>query len=260
MNPLIVAAPNGARRGKADHPDLPVTVAEIAAEARACQQAGAAVLHLHVRDKDGGHSLDAGLYRAAIQAVEHSAPGMLVQITTEAAGRFALKDQIAVVRDVMPKAVSVAWREFAPEQQAQSRAFYAFAAEAQIHVQHILYSPDDIARFVAGLSLLPLQAHSVLLVLGSYGGAAASPADLPAYLAALGGAAHDWMVCAFGPAEHACAQAAIAAGGHARVGFENNLALVSGAVAPDTAALVAQFRGPLATPAQAREFWQIRST
>ena len=80
---MIIAAPNGARRGKADHPNLPMNIEEIAAEAAACQQAGAAVLHLHVRDSNGAHSLDAGLYRAASEAIAISAPGMVVQITTE---------------------------------------------------------------------------------------------------------------------------------------------------------------------------------
>ena len=47
-------------------------------------------------------------------------------------------------------------------------------------------------------------------------------------------------MCAFGAAEHACGAAAAALGGHVRVGFENNLLLKDGRVAPDNAALVAQ--------------------
>jgi len=47
-----------------------------------------------------------------------------------------------------------------------------------------------------------------------------------------------WTVCAFGPAEAACVTAAALAGGHVRVGFENNLHEPDGRVAPDNAALV----------------------
>ena len=46
----IAVAPNGARRTKADHPRLPMTPAEIAREAAAAREAGAAMLHLHIRD------------------------------------------------------------------------------------------------------------------------------------------------------------------------------------------------------------------
>ena len=49
-----------------------------------------------------------------------------------------------------------------------------------------------------------------------------------------------WSVCAFGATEHACVTAAAALGGHVRVGFENNLYLKDGRLAPDNAALVAQ--------------------
>ncbi len=249
---MVIAAPNGARRGKADHANLPVTIEEIAVEAARCQRAGAAVLHLHVRDRHGAHSLDAGLYRAAIVAIAGAAPGMLVQITTEAAGIFGLAEQIACVEATRPEAVSVAWREFAPEENPEARRFYSWAGEAGIHVQHILYSPEDIARFTA----YGMAGQSVLLVLGAYQGAAARPEDLPAYLGALG-EVRDWAVCAFGPQEHAVVQAAIKAGGHVRVGFENNLWLKDGRLAPHTAALVAQIKQDVMAPEEVRRLWEL---
>jgi len=250
MKPMVIAAPNGARRGKADHANLPISIAEIAAEAALCQQAGAAVLHLHVRDTNGAHSLDAGLYRAATQAIAEAAPGMLVQITTEAAGVFDLSAQMACVEAVRPEYVSVAWREFAPENNPEAPWFYDWASEMGIHVQHILYSPEDIARFTA----FGLENQSVLLVLGQYQGIEARVDELPAYLGALG-AVHDWCVCAFGKAEHAVARAAIAAGGHARVGFENNLWRQDGALAAGTHELVAQIENDVMSASEARAFW-----
>ena len=103
MKPMVIAAPNGARRGKADHAALPVSIAEIAAEAALCQKAGAAVLHLHVRDTNGAHSLDAGLYRAATQAVAETAPEMLVQITTEGRGCLGLTRKLPALRPCGPR-------------------------------------------------------------------------------------------------------------------------------------------------------------
>jgi uncharacterized protein (DUF849 family) len=50
---ILAVAPNGARKTKADHPALPMTPEEIAMTAAACHEAGAAMIHLHVRDPDG---------------------------------------------------------------------------------------------------------------------------------------------------------------------------------------------------------------
>ena len=55
----IAVAPNGGRRGKKDHPALPIGPEELASTAAACLEAGAAMIHAHVRDRDGGHLLDA---------------------------------------------------------------------------------------------------------------------------------------------------------------------------------------------------------
>ena len=64
-----MSAPNGARRSKDDHEALPLTPEELAACAESVADAGAAMLHLHVRDKQGKHSLDPDSYRAAISSI-----------------------------------------------------------------------------------------------------------------------------------------------------------------------------------------------
>ena len=56
----------------------------------------------------------------------------------------------------------------------------------------------------------------------------------------------DWFVCAFGRQEQACVLKAIEAGGHARIGFENNLYLPNGELADNSAALVSDLNGKLA--------------
>ena len=87
--------------------------------------------------------------------------------------------------------------------------------------------------------IVPGRRHSVLFVLGRYTKNQESmPADLLPFLAA-NAAGHSWSLCAFGRREAACATAAAALGGHARVGFENNLLLPDGSQAPDNAALIA---------------------
>ena len=104
---IIMAAPNGARKQKSDHPSLPVTIAETVATAKACYDAGASILHAHVRDEDGAHVLDAERYVSLLDAMRNAVPEMLVQITTEAVGRYSPQEQSDVVFAVKPDFVSV---------------------------------------------------------------------------------------------------------------------------------------------------------
>jgi uncharacterized protein (DUF849 family) len=73
----IQAALNGGRT-REDHPAMPQTPEELAADARACVDAGAAMLHFHPRDGAGGETLEAGPSANAILAVRESCPGVPV--------------------------------------------------------------------------------------------------------------------------------------------------------------------------------------
>lgn len=244
--PKLMVAPNGATRGKADHPALPITIPEIVETAKACHAAGAGGLHAHVRDAMGHHVLDAALYRELLLEMAQKVPGMSVQITTEAQGRYTPQQQRALVRAVRPAMVSAALREMlADDDRPAARRFYHETAEAGIAVQHILYDTADIARLAdeAVHGTLPAGPATILLVLGRYkDGKRAVPADLDPMLdtvrARLPGA--DWAVCAFGPRETECLLHADMSGGKLRVGFENNLLQRDGQVAPDNAARVAE--------------------
>ena len=242
--PRVMAAPNGARRTKADHPGLPVTVDEIVSEAKACLQAGATGLHAHVRDDHGRHSLDAGRYRELLSALRREAPEMRVQVTTESAGLYSPADQRALLRQLRPAAASVAIREMlADGDDPAARGCYHGAAEAGAEIQHILYDDDDVLllKHAVGKGTVPACGLLTLLVLGRYD--TQSPARLEQLaprqerLAAELPAA-DHAVCAFGPAETEILQAVLRQGGNIRVGFENNLHMQDGRLAPDNAARV----------------------
>jgi 3-keto-5-aminohexanoate cleavage enzyme len=244
MRPVIIAvAPNGGRRSKADHPALPMTAAEIAREAPPWVEAGASVLHLHVRGREGGHSLDAGLYTEATAAVRAAVGDRLViQITTEAIGLYGPDEQMEVVRQVRPEAVSLALRELAPTDEAGAFAeFLAWLKSERIATQLILYDRADAER-LAGLAeagRIDPATLSVLYVLGRYAERQrGEPAELLP-MRAVPLSVRDWMVCCFGPEEPRAAALAALLGGHARVGFENNFARPDGSPARDNADLVA---------------------
>lgn len=250
--PSIMVAPNGARRSKADHPALPITIAETVEAARSSFAAGAGAVHAHVRDEMGRHTLDAGLYAELITEMARQVPQMPVQITTEAVGLFSPEEQRAIVRAVRPEGVSVALREMWPNGAADAEAtrFYRWAIDEGIAVQHILYVPSDVERMVhlAGVGAIPRPAQ-LLFVLGRYEPPReGKPSDLVPFLNAASALPEpaDWAVCAFGPAETDCLVHAASAGGKARVGFENNLVGSDGSVAADNAQRVRELKQALA--------------
>jgi len=253
----LAVAPNGARKTHADHLRLPVTPDELAACARDCLDAGAAMIHLHVRRADGSHSLEVPDYAAAIAAVRQAVGDQLVlQLTTEAVGIYRPAQQIATVRALRPEAASVAIRELAPDDAAlpDATAFFQWMHREHVVAQYILYDAADVRRYAAlrASGAIPPGRHWVLFVLGRYAaGQTSTPADLLPFLAAWRDAGDEiaatpWAVCAFGRHEAACATAAVLLGGHARIGFENNLLLPDAATAADNAALLSAVRTPLA--------------
>ncbi len=118
MLPLVVmCAPNGARLGKSDHASVPLTPAELADCAEQLLACGVSVLHLHVRDKLGRHTLDVQAYSEAMTAIrERVGDELILQVTTEAVGAYGRQQQMALVRELRPEAVSLALRELCPDQ------------------------------------------------------------------------------------------------------------------------------------------------
>ena len=82
MDPLIItAAAVGAELTKEQQPHLPLTPAELAADAAACEEAGASIYHLHVRDPEGRPTMDVETFRAAHDAIR-SHSDVIVQFTS----------------------------------------------------------------------------------------------------------------------------------------------------------------------------------
>jgi uncharacterized protein (DUF849 family) len=221
-----------------------MTAAELARAAAECLEAGAAMIHIHVRGADGAHLLDAEAYLAAIAAVRKAVRDrLMVQITTESMGVYGASHQAATVLETHPEAVSLALSELAPRSLDERPLADFLMRLKRMHVwpQFILYSPEDAKRLadLQKSGVVPFDAVAVLYVLGRYTLLrTAAPSDLLPFLGAgLPRFAH-WSVCAFGRKEAACVTAGALMGGHVRVGFENNLALPGGERAANNAALV----------------------
>ncbi len=238
--PRLMVAPNGARLTQADHPALPITLPEIIATARDCHAAGADGLHLHLRDADGGHLLDAGAYREAVQELTAQVPDIAVQITTEAVGKYDPPHQRRVAMNAGASMVSASVRELCRDKKDVTQAFYRDCANQDIAIQHILYDRDDAELLARTLpqDLLTAPDLQLLFVLGRYAADQNSdPQDLDPFLDWMKtqNLTPDWAVCAFGQGETESLVYAARCGGKCRVGFENARVHADGRVAKDNA-------------------------
>ena len=263
-----MCAPNGARKTQADHPALPISPAELADCAESILQAGASIMHVHVRDDDGRHSLDVDRYRMATDAIRDRVGDQLVlQVTTEACGIYKAPEQIAMVRTLKPEAVSLALKELCPTDADAPIAsdFFSWLQAEDVMAQYILYTPEEVERFVSlrGQGVIPDKNPFVLFVLGRYSeDLTGDPDELEGFASALDDDT-EWAICCFGRTEQRATSLAAVNQGHARVGFENNLLLPDGTRAEDNAALVrfaatCQDERPVATAADVRNLFGKR--
>ncbi len=246
--PKLMVAPNGARKTKADHPALPITLDEVVADAIACSDAGADGLHLHLRNTEGGHVLDAGLYREALVELRQAVPDMVLQITTEAVGLYTAEQQRKVVEDVNPEAVSISLVEMLKDTEiSTAAALYNRCTEAGIAVQHILYAERDMQLMLDMFTCGAVDPNAVqlLFVLGRYSkDQQSAPSDLTPFIQWM--QTHcpsaEWAACAFGRHETKCLVAADREGGSVRVGFENSFFNDNGEIASSNVERVLELR------------------
>ncbi len=226
---IIMSAPNGARRQKTDHPALPITPDELAHCAVEIRDAGASIIHLHVRDEENQHSLDVERYRAAITAIRAAiGHDLVIQVTSEAVGRYSRFEQMDMVKALKPEAVSLALREICPTDAdlADTARFIDWMSAARVFPQYILYDEVDLARFEVyrKKGIFKNDTPFVLFVLGRYQANAPEAGKQPHPLIAQSHSAdYPWAVCGFGTNEGDAIAHAAKSGGHIRVGFENNI-------------------------------------
>jgi 3-keto-5-aminohexanoate cleavage enzyme len=88
MRPVVIAvAITGSVPRKRDNPALPVTAAEQIESTREAFEAGASLVHVHVRNADESPSSDPRLFAEVLQGVKRHCPGMIVQFSTGGRGR-----------------------------------------------------------------------------------------------------------------------------------------------------------------------------
>ena len=241
---LVTVAPTGAETAKADAPSLPVTLDELIDTARACQQAGAAVIHVHLRDALARPTLDVGYAREVVTALRETSD-LIVQLSTGGAVTDPEADRLAVL-DATPDAASLTCGtvNFGDDVFLNR---WAFLVELHQRMQELEIVPEfelfDLGHAAALRRLLdkhgpPYGGHVHCdLVMGVPGGMPGTAAALVAAVAMLPPEA-TFSATGVGRAALPVALAALAAGGHLRVGMEDTLSYAPERPVRDNAQLV----------------------
>jgi uncharacterized protein (DUF849 family) len=221
----VKACLNGGRT-RAEHAGVPLTPAELAADAVAVRAAGAFAVHVHPRAPDGAQTMDPKLCGAAVAAIRAAAPGFPVGLSTSAAidpDPFARAAAITAWRP-RPDFVSVNIGELGWAGIARA------ALRAGIAIEAGLSAPAEVQELVGS----PF-AHQILRALVEVDGGAQDAQAIGELIPK--GLAQLWH--GFGQRTWEVISAAATAGIDVRVGLEDVLVLPDGRTAADNAELVA---------------------
>ena len=269
---LITVAPTGAETAKDDCPQLPTTPEEIATTARECQAAGAAMIHLHVRDAEHRPTLDAGLLKEWVAAVRDSSD-LVVQLSTGGSVHDPL-DQRLKVLDAEPDSCSLTMgtTNFGDDVFSNPWPFvcelYQLAQERGVAPEFELFDLGQVHALTRLLDRYGLPAGGkvhVDLVMGVPGGMNGTTDALVAAVHDLPPETTSWSATGIGRSTLSVILASLSKGGHLRVGMEDVLTISKGVPVESNAQLVerAVAIGTLAqrtpfTPDQARELIGVR--
>jgi 3-keto-5-aminohexanoate cleavage enzyme len=270
-NPAIItAAICGAETTREMTPHLPVTAEELAEEAARCREAGASVIHLHVRRDDGTPTQDRALFQEALDAIRGRTDVIVQTSTGGAVGMSA--DERAQPLDCAPP----------PEMATLNAGSLNFGDDvflnpfplvrdfaSRMRAKGVVYELEcyDVGHVEACLRLaqegvIELPAHFDF-VMGVRGGIQATEDNLVFMVSKLPRGC-TFNVAGIGRHQLPMAELSLRMGGHARCGLEDNIYLSKGVLAKGSFELVARVGGlaraarrEIATPAQAREILRI---
>jgi uncharacterized protein (DUF849 family) len=286
---IITCAVTGNLTKPEQHPGLPVTPEQIANASLDAARAGAAAVHIHVRDPETGRpSMDIELYREVIQRIRAKDTDVIINLTTGPGGRF-------IPSDDDPKVAAPGTTLMRPEDRVEHiLALRPDICSLDLNTMNsgadvVINTPKNVTRMAAVITdagvkpeleifdsgdmhlALDLIRSGVLdgpglwtFVMGVKYGFSASPESVM-YARSLLPAGAQWAAFGVGRFEFPMVAQAWLAGGHVRVGLEDNIYISRGVLAESNAALVKRasdivhsLGGELATAQEAREQLGLR--
>ena len=264
---LITVAPTGAETSKADCPQLPTTLEEQVATAADCAAAGAAMVHLHIRDDEHRPTLDPVRLRDTVEGIRE-ATDLVVQLSTGGSVHDPLEDRLKVL-DAEPDSCSLTMgtTNFGDDVFLNPWPFvcelYQLSQERGVVPEFELFDLGQVHALHRLLDRFGLPAGGKVhcdLVMGVPGGMNGTADSLVAAVAALPAATTSWSATGIGRSTLAVALAALSKGGHLRVGMEDVLTISRGVpvesnrqLVERAAALGAVVQRTPMTPAECRD-------
>lgn len=263
---ILCCAITGSVPTKAANPAVPISVSEQIESSHAAVEAGASIIHAHVRNDDQTPSSDPQKFARLKEGLEKHCPGVIIQFSTggrsgaghERGGMLSLRPDMA--------SLSVGSNNFPTRVYENPPDLVTWLAT---QMQTYAVTPE-IEAFDLSHILRAIEMHKqgqlfgalyVQFVMGVKNAMPADKAVFDFYVQTMRDRAPDaqWCAAGIGPNQHVVNEWAIAAGGHTRAGLEDNVRLDRHRLAPSNASLIARavdicarYDRPVATPAQAR--------
>lgn len=268
---IICVAITGSLPTKAINPAVPITIQEQIESTHEAFEAGATIMHAHVRNDDETPSSDPEKFARLKEGVEKHCPGMIIQLSTggrSGAGR-ARGGMLPLAPDMA--SLSVGSNNFPARVYENPPDLVAWLAD---EMRRYRITPEieafDLSHILKALEMYEAgQLVGQLYVQFVMGVKNAMPADREVfdfYVKLLKDRAPhaQWCAAGIGPNQLLLNEWAIAAGGHTRTGLEDNVRLDRNTLAPSNAALVRRtvdlcnrYERPVATWQEAREILQL---
>lgn len=233
---IITVALTGNVPTKKMNPHLPVTADEIAADVRRCHDAGAALFHVHARDAEQKPTLDINVYKQNVRRIKELAPEVIVQLSTGGRAGKDWEDRARPVR-LLPEMGSfttgsnnlpgIVYENSPPFIEYLAKVYQETGVKPEIEVFETGMIANALFLQKKGFIQPPLHFD---FVLGAPGAMPGTVKNLQ-FLSESIPAGSTWSVAGIGRAEIPLSAAAIAMGGHVRVGLEDNLYLPDGSLA-----------------------------
>lgn len=271
---IICVAITGSLPRKSDNPAVPITVTEQVESTHAAFEAGASIVHAHVRNDDETPSSDPEKFARLMEGIRQHCPGMIIQFST--GGRSGAGNERGGMLPLAPDmaSLSVGSVNF-PTRTYDNPPDLVDWLAAEMQRYHVTPEIEafDLSHIHQAVALHNAgKLYGQLYVQFVMGVKNAMPVDRPTfdfYIETLNRLAPGTPWCAAGIGRHQITlnEWAIAAGGHVRTGLEDNVRLDRTTLAPSNAALVARaadlcaaHERPVATCKEARRLLGLRAS
>ncbi|MDB2507989.1 3-keto-5-aminohexanoate cleavage protein [Planktomarina temperata] len=270
---ILCCAITGSVPTKAANPAVPVSISEQVESSLAAVEAGASIIHAHVRNADETPSSDPEKFARLQEELRRHSPDVIIQFST--GGRSGAGQERGGMLPLRPDmaSLSVGSNNFPSRVYENPPDLVAWLASEMQKYEVV----PEVEAFDLSHILQALRLHDegklfgklyVQFVMGVKNAMPADRAVFDFYVAQMQARAPqaEWCAAGIGPNQLVVNEWAIAAGGHTRAGLEDNVRLDRSTLAPSNAALIARaaelctrYERPVASPAQAREILGLRA-